>query len=86
MLGIARGGSHLPLGHQVVHTGFRQKPLLPTFLEEEVCKITAVRGKDDEGTGCRAGIPEGAGAMGPNPVSSLRQNEDHLECQAEGRG
>lgn len=62
---LAQGDSHLPLGHKVVHTGFRQKPLLPTFLEEEVCKVTAVRGKDDEATEHRAG------AMGPSPVSSL---------------
>lgn len=59
VLGAAQGSSHLPLGHKVVHTGFRQQSLLPTFLEQEVCEVTAVRKKDDESTGHRAGIPEG---------------------------
>lgn len=31
--GPAQGSAHLPLGHEVGHAGFRQKPLLATFLE-----------------------------------------------------
>ena len=43
------GSAHLPLGHEVVHTGLRQKPLLATFLQQEICTVTAVREKDDGG-------------------------------------
>lgn len=34
---------HLPLGYKVGEISFRQKALLVTFLEEEVCTVTAVR-------------------------------------------
>lgn len=57
--GPAQGSSHLPLGHKVVHTGFRQEALLATFLEQEVCTVAAGREKDDEGTGHPAEVTEG---------------------------
>lgn len=57
----AGGNSCLPLGQKVGHTGFGQKPLLATFLEEEFCTVTAVREKDHEGPGHTAGMTEGWG-------------------------
>ena len=70
-LGVAQVRSHLPLSHKVVDAGLRQKPLLATFLEQEVCTVTAVREKDAEGTGHLARMVRGGSGRSLSSILPL---------------